>query len=47
MLARSEVQRPGLHNAAVHVAQSDLEAQAAVVGYDAYVVVDCRDDAGP
>jgi hypothetical protein len=47
MLDRSEVQRPGLYSSAVHVAQSDLGAQVAVVGYDAYVVVDCRDDAGP
>jgi hypothetical protein len=46
MLARSEVQAWDLHNVAVHVAQVDLEAQAAVVGCDAHTVVGYRDDAG-
>jgi hypothetical protein len=46
MLARSGVQAWDLHNVAVHVAQVDLEAQAAVVGCDAHTVVGYRDDAG-
>jgi hypothetical protein len=47
MLVRFGAQGSDSHNVAVHVAQADLEAQAAVVERDAHTVVGYRDDAGP